>query len=117
MSRLFFKKIYTEKTDGNTAQRSFKHYVGGFVIGLIVLFALAYGAFNFGLFLNNVFRNWQEIKFAYNKPAIVKHMREDYQKKQTTLDSSFTNPQPAPKSGEEQLVEEVVDKLKDINLK
>ena len=115
MRRLFTKTVYKDPSEANTAPKSMKHYVGCFVIGVVLLLALGYGAFQFGLLINNVVKHWQEIQFAYEKPIIVQHVREDYQKKQSSLDLTFTKPQ--KQSTEEQIVNAVVQKLKTADLK
>ncbi len=41
--------------------------------------------------------NWQEIKFAYEKPQMVRDMREKYQKGVEELEQSFNvTPTPTP---------------------
>lgn len=44
---------------------------------------------------NKIHSSWQEIKFAYEKPQMVKDMREKYQSGVAELEKSF-NMSPAP---------------------
>lgn len=44
---------------------------------------------------NKVMGAWQEIKFAYEKPQMVRDMRESYQKGVEELEKSF-NASPSP---------------------
>lgn len=59
-------------------------------------------------FFSKVSASWDEIKFAYQKPALVRTIREDYEDKQEKLDQSFLKRE---KSSEDKLVDEVVRRL------
>lgn len=82
--------------------------VRGFLLIAFVLSVLTYGFFQVKGVYDRVQANWDELKFTYEKPELVKPMREDYQKKQAELDNSFTQREKSP---EDQLIEAVVDKV------
>jgi CDP-diglyceride synthetase len=110
MPRLFTKtKIVKETPDGTEPKKSIKGYIFGIIIAIVALLAIGYLALQAGGFVNNINRNWQEIKFAYEKPSIVKVVRQNYQAQESKLDQSFMTTQ---KSSQDQLIDEVVKKLK-----
>lgn len=55
----------------------------------------------------NVFNRWDEIRFAYEKPAVVKTVRTSYETKQSKLDQSFANPS-SDKSGNQEIIDAIV---------
>ena len=78
---------------------------------LFFLVVILYQVFLFG---NKVVSRWNEISFAFSKPAIVEVVRKDYSAKQAKLEQSFLI---KDKSAEEKLVESVVKKLQEDSLK
>lgn len=77
---------------------------------IIVLFALAaFTGMQAYTVYSNIKANWNEIMFAYEKPAIVKLIRKDYEKKVSQVDSSYAaSKQQTP---EEKLLNAVSDQL------
>ncbi len=57
----------------------------------------------------NINKSWNEIAFAYNKPQLVRAVREEYSKKQQELDNQFMQKQ---QTAEQKLIEAVADQLK-----
>lgn len=116
MPKLFTKKVFVdrpEKKDTIKNRKLLNKYFYAFLISLILLAILGYAVFRAGLFVNSVSTRWEEIRFAYEKPSIVKVIRQDYQSQQKKVDQSFLVPQ---KSSEQQLVDDVVKKLQAKNL-
>lgn len=62
---------------------------------LLILIVLLIGAFKVYQIGYKVNKSWQEIQFAYEKPQMVKEMRESYQKGVEDLEKSFI-PTPTP---------------------
>jgi hypothetical protein len=85
-------------------------------ISRAILIGLFIGAVGFYAFCKcnaiytQIKTNWSEIKFAYEKPEIVKAIRESYQKKQAALDASFKEEK---KTAEQQLLEAVAAKVQE----
>lgn len=102
-----FKKIVRVPAEDGVEKRSMKSYLFGLLFAVSLLILVGFVVFKLGGFVNTINSNWQEIKFAYEKPSIVKTIREDYQAKEKKLDQSFLNSD----SSEEKLVDEVVKKL------
>lgn len=111
MATLFQKKVYVDKPETTKDKATFGRYVRGFVLGLILVIILGFVAFKVGDFLNTVGRSWKELEFAYRKPTIVQAVRKDYEAQQHKMEQSFL--QGDQKSSEDQLIDEVVKKLKD----
>jgi hypothetical protein len=106
----FFKKTTIAKvpTEDSGEKRSIKSYFFGFLFATSLLILAGIVVFKLGGFVNTINKNWQEIKFAYEKPSIVKSIRQNYQEQEKKLDQSFLKTQ---KSSEDQLIDEVVKKL------
>lgn len=58
------------------------------------------------------YKHWNEIKFAYEHPEIVKSVRTDYETKQQELNQAFLRRE---KTSEEKLIDEVVSRLEKTN--
>jgi len=106
MANLFYKKVPAEPKDGES-KFSIKKVLSIFIISALIFFTLGIIVFQTRSFSNKLLASWDEIKFAYNKPALVKTVRQDYEEKQNKLDQSFLN----PKSTEDKIVDEVVKRL------
>lgn len=81
-----------------------------FFIILIVL----YGALQAKQVFDRIHANWQELRFAYEKPEFVRVVREDYEKKQSDLDQSFKQRE---KTAEQKLLDAVADKVQETPVK
>ena len=81
-----------------------------FFIVLIVV----YGGFQVKGVYDRVHANWQELRFAYDKPEFVRVVREDYEKKQSDLDQSFKQRE---KTAEQKLLDAVADKVQEVPVK
>lgn len=75
------------------------------VIGLAIL---TFAGFQVKGFYDRIVTNWAEIKFASEKPHLVREMRENYEQKQKELDESFTKQE---KTVEQKLIEELTLQL------
>ena len=80
------------------------------VLSLFVVGTVVYGAVKINKIYSQVKTNWEEIKFAYDKPVLVKAIRTQYETKQLALDASFTQEK---KTAEQELIEAVADKVKE----
>ena len=80
------------------------------LMGLFVGAVLVYGFFKVRTIYTQITRNWNEIKFAYEKPELVRAIRANYQKKQAALDASFMEEK---KTAEQQLIEAVAEKVQE----
>uniref|UniRef100_A0A6M3IFT6 Uncharacterized protein n=1 Tax=viral metagenome TaxID=1070528 RepID=A0A6M3IFT6_9ZZZZ len=106
MNKLFYKKVLVEPKKKDRAKINFKKIIVTIIILLLAgLFTLKVVSF-----VNQVSSRWDQIVFAYNKPAIVSAIKKDYDIKQAKLEQSFLI---KDKSAEDKLIEEVVSKLKD----
>ena len=114
MSNVFTKKVFVDRPEAQKEKVSLKRYLGGFLLGFILLIILGFAAFKIGDFFNSLSKNWQEIKFAYEKPSIVQTVRTNYESQQKKMEQSFLKTQ---KSSEDQLIDAVVQKLKSDDLK
>lgn len=85
-----------------------KKIVAFIILIFIGLGIVAYFAWQLVTFSNRIRSNWSELQFAFEKPAIVKAIRTEYQEKQTKLEKEITERQ---KSAEDKLVEEVVTQM------
>lgn len=86
----------------------------GRILGKTLAFIVAIAILIFfGLQVNGFFQrvraNWDEIAFAYQKPNVVKAVRENYYKKLNNIEQEITSPQP---TAEEELLREVIEQLK-----
>lgn len=64
---------------------------------LVIVIVLLFGTFKVWKAGSRVASVWQEIKFAYDKPQMVRDMREKYQKGIEELEQSFNvTPTPTP---------------------
>lgn len=78
------------------------------LVFVMVIGTLTYAGFKVKGVTDSISRNWDEIRFAMEKPELVKTLREDYQNKQAKLDKDFMTKE---KTSEEKLVDEVVKRL------
>lgn len=78
-----------------------------FLILVLFIFASYTGFMLFSVY-QQIRANWQEIVFAYEKPSIVKVIRQDYQIKMSQVDSSYSVKSQTP---EQKLLNAVSDKL------
>lgn len=111
MSKMFHKVVIKEKEPEAISKQkimikifSYLLFVG---LGLFIVLQLSTIGFN-------IYKNWNAIKFAYEKPNIVNIIKSDYEVKQSKLEQSYLN---SSSSAEVQWVDEVVAKLKEANLK
>ena len=66
---------------------------------LVIIIVSIFGTFKLYQSSRYIADNWQEIKFAYEKPQMVRDMREKYQKGVQELEQSFNttlSPSPSP---------------------
>lgn len=59
------------------------------VFFLLLLTMFLYVGFQMFTTFDRIKGNWTEIQFAYSKPAIVKIIRQDYEKKTTAIEQSY----------------------------
>jgi len=69
--------------------------IGKLVLIVIFLIILGYALVNLFGFVTRVVQNWQELQFAYNKPAIVKAVRTQYESKALSVDEQFSSNKPS----------------------
>lgn len=105
----FFIKNNNQNEGPNTSKVNIWKWLGFSLVFVVVFAILTYGAIQCWGAYKQVSRNWAEIKFAYEKPEFVKTVREDYESKTKKLDATYLH---KDKSSEEQLVDEVVKRLK-----
>ena len=103
------KKVVEPKSEGFSLPKInvFKLVVS-FTVLVIVTGALTFALLTANSSISRVRANWEEIKFAYDKPALVKVVRQDYETKQQSLDDSFLTREKDPK---DELIEAVVSKV------
>lgn len=108
--RLFFKTVEKSEDEKDSSPFSGKKLTLYSLALILAILIVGY----FGLQLKNTYsrvsQNWNEIKFAYEKPSLVRAVRTDYEEKQNKLDQSFLQ---KDKTSEEKLVDEVVKKLQE----
>lgn len=101
-----------EKKEVEVQKREFNF--GKFFATLFLTFAVALilllGFFYVRSIYQRVRANWNEIKFAYEKPEFVKTIREDYETKQNDLNKSFTTREKTP---EQKLLDAVAEKVQE----
>lgn len=68
--------------------------IGKIVLGLIIIIIAGYFLINLVNVASKVSTNWQELQFAYNKPAIVKAVRVQYANKASAVEAQFLNEAP-----------------------
>ena len=107
MAKLFYKTLPAEPKKEETPLAWGKVVRKALIaiFGVIVILVLVMQGKDF---YDKVSASWDEIKFAYEKPALVRTVREDYENKQEKLEQSFLQTE---KSSEEKLVDEVVKRL------
>jgi LysM repeat protein len=66
-------------------------------IAFVGIFLIVVGYIGFSLYgvLKHTANSWSEIMFAYNKPALVKTVRVQYEKRTAALDNEFLTGKPA----------------------
>ena len=101
--KMFYKKVLTTPEEPKT-----KKSWGGRIMVLISLVILGFGAFWFYSFASTVFKNWEELEFAMEKPALVKNIRTDYEQQQKKVDQSFLQKE---ESEDERITKLVLKKL------
>lgn len=79
------------------------------VLAFLALMVLLLGLRIKGIY-GDVTSRWEELKFAYDKPELVRSLREDYQQRSAALDEAFLNRQ---QTAEQKLLEEVAVQLKE----
>lgn len=70
---------------------------------------VGYALFSLKLFTDRIITNWDNLKFAMEKPSVVQSLREDYASKSAELEKSLEQKEPTP---QDQLIEEVLKQLK-----
>ena len=98
-------KVITEQPKEKVVKKSIK---GKLVWGLVSMLIIIYFVFQGIGIVNKVLKTKDEISFAYNKPALVRVLREQYEQKQQELDKSFTIKE---KSSQDKLLDAVTDQL------
>lgn len=104
-------KFYKNDKNEDSSQSALKW---GSILGKLLVFAVAVVivivlALEVNRFFSGLFKAWDAIRFAYDKPSIVNTVKTDYYKKQQHLDEGFLLSTP---SAEEQLLQQVVNQLK-----
>lgn len=87
----FFEKPTEPRTPSKT---NASRVVKNLLFFLIVFFVLGYFAIKLFSFGQHIVSGWQEISFAYNKPNLVKNIREEYQKKEALVDREMLTGKP-----------------------
>lgn len=67
--------------------------LAGATLTLVLILIVAYGIWQVKTIVSRASENWNEIKFAYDKPNIVQAAREDYEQKTGQIDKDFANKQ------------------------
>jgi hypothetical protein len=80
----------------------------GFTLALVVMFIIGYGVVQCKGYIERIQANLPEIRFAIDKPNLVKAMRVQYEVRQQRLEAEFTQ---SEKSSQDKLIEEVVGRL------
>jgi hypothetical protein len=80
------------------------------ILFFITFLCLAFILLQVFTLINNISGRWEEIKFAYEKPAIVKSIKKDYDTKQSKLDQSYVQPNKNP---DQKIIDEVIAKIKE----
>lgn len=84
------------------------------IIVLVIVFVVIYFALKLFGMGQRISERWEEIRFAYEKPMLVRSIRTDYEQREKDLDASFLKRQ---QTAQEKLLEEVANKLKSSSLK
>ena len=87
-------------TGGSTAVKApisfhWPSFLGKLVAAVVIIAILLYVGFQLFGFITKVATNWNEIQFAYEKPAVVHAVRVQYDSKAVALDSQFTAGKPS----------------------
>lgn len=98
-------KVIKEQPEKKENKPNIKHKL---VWGLVAMLIIIYFIFNSVVLINKIIKARDEVSFAYNKPELVKVLRESYETKQRELDKSFTVKE---KSANDKLIEAVTDQL------
>ena len=106
MTMFKFKKD-NDVVNPGTSTFNFKKVI---FIGLLGFFLVTYFLWQTIIAYQKVTQNWEELRFAYNKPALVKIVREEYIKKQKELDQTFTQ---LRATEQDKLIQELTKQLKD----
>ena len=77
--------------------------------GIICVAIVGYALFSLKLFTDRIMTNWDNLKFAMEKPSVVQALRTDYASKSAELEKSLEKKEPTP---QDQLIEEVLKQLK-----
>jgi hypothetical protein len=117
MNKPNFFKRNAPKTDqvtitpANDKDLSFGKVFLPILIFVFVVFVLGYVGFkSFGAYQYTK-ANWPELWFAWNKPAMVKSVRVQYEHKQAALDQEFLNGKTSDQAFKEQVKETVKEEL------
>lgn len=84
----FFKQTTIPQIDNPIDMGKFLKKITLIIVSLALI---AHTTFSVFVIAKQTSTNWQEIWFAYNKPNVVKMVREDYQRKQANLDQELLN--------------------------
>ena len=108
--RFFTRKKTNEASEPKNPIINFKKLLLWGLLWLVVIGFLTALVWK-GIAINQrVIRSWEEIKFAFYKPELVKVLREGYTSKQQALDKAFMQKH---ETAEQKLIQEVVDQLQE----
>lgn len=110
MKKLFYKTVLEDpkKLKEEIPHVSFRTTIHWMTIGIIAIVIVGVLLVQGKGFYDKISSSWDEVKFAYQKPSVVRTVREDYQGKQAELEQSFLKKE---KSSEDKLVDDVVKRL------
>ena len=103
--------LFKKRADGTAMFQPFNKSKLILWILLLVIFLTGIGYISLSVvkFTNKVVNYYDEIKFAFDKPELVKTLREEYASKSAELEEELLNKEP---SAEDKLLDEVTNQLK-----
>lgn len=102
------KKNQSEGPSGSPINIAWGKIFLGLSLALVVVVIIGYGFFQCKSFYEKVSTNWNEIRFAYDKPQLVQTMRLEYERRQADLEADFTKRE---KSSQDKLIDELVGQI------
>ena len=102
---------FTRKKDQSESLKRRTTFNIGRLLSLSLALVVILGILTFFTFqVKGFYDNFEEVKFALQKPNIIKMVREDYEKKQKELEQSYTRKE---QTVEQRLIEQLTKELKE----
>jgi hypothetical protein len=89
MSKRFFIKKHNEEPEKINTPINWKRIVRNTLVAVVSILIIVYVGFQLKNFCTRVSGAWNEIKFAYEKPSLVRAIRQTYETKQQALDAEM----------------------------